>query len=362
MRRALAAAAVLLLAVLAGCSDPDPEPVDDPPEGESQDEDVEDPPVGGLRVGVVLPPRDTGAADEVVAAKQEIEGLASRYADDVAELRAIVPDSSPFVADVASLLVSEDYDLVCVIGRDARAVVVELAERHAATDFCAAPVEPREETPDNVLLVDVAMQELGHVVGVALAEAGGGEPVGLLGAGNRAGGEAFRSGLRAGVGEVPLREARGELEDLEAEITAALDDEVAAVAVDAGPAASEAVAATDGVALFAPVSLLDEEVEGALRWRVRWEVVLEVVLDHHLDGEDESATLLGVGDAVFALDHGPQASPEMVEALERAMVELEDGVRDPLEPPEDDEDDEDEDDGEGAVGSAAVVTAPAEAP
>ncbi len=346
MRRGLAAAAVLLLAALVACTDAEPEPVEEPPEGEAEENDVEDPPVGGLRVGVVLPPRDTGAADEVVAAEQEVEGLASRYADDVAELRAIVPDSSPFVADVAALLVSEGYDLVCVIGREARSVVFELAERHAATDFCAAPAEQREQMPDNVLLVDVALQELGHAVGVALAAAGGGEPVALLGVGNRAGGESFRSGLRAGVGTAPLREARGELEDLEAEIAAALDDEVAAIAVDAGPAAAEVVADIEGVALFAPVSLLAEEVEGALRWRVRWEVVLELVLDHHLEAEGEPATLLGLGDGVFAIDHGPQASPVLIEALERAMIELERGERDPLEPPEDDEDDEDDEDEE----------------
>ena len=360
MRRGLAAAVVLLLVtVLTGCTDTEPEPPDEGPDEEAEDGGVEDAPVGGLRVGVVLPPRDTGAADEVVAAEQEIERLASRYADDLGELRTIVPDGSAFVGDVASLLVSEGHDLVCVIGREARSVVFELAERHAATDFCAAPAEPREETPDNVLLVDVALEELGHVVGVALAEAGGGDPVALLGVGNRAGGESFRSGLRAGVGDVPLREARGELEDLDAEIAAALDDEVAAIAVDAGPAAAEAVAGLAdiaGLALFAPASLLDEEVEGALRWRVRWEVVLEMVLDHHLEGEDEPATLLGLGDAVFAIDHGPQATPQMIEALELAMAELEQGARDPLEPPEIDEDEEDEPDDE------AVASAPGEGP
>jgi hypothetical protein len=359
VRRGLTAVAVLLLAVVAGCTDRGPEPVDPPPDGEAEQGDVEEAPAGGLRVGVVLPPRDTGAADEVVSAEQEIERLASRYADEVAELRTIVPDSSAFVADVASLLVSEDYDLVCVIGREARSVVFELAQRHAATDFCAAPAEPREEMPDNVLLVDVALQQLGHVVGVALAEAGGGEPVALLGVGNRAGGESFRSGLRAGVGDVPLREARGELEDLEAEIAAALDDEVAAIAVDAGPAAAEVVAGIEGVALFAPTALLDEEVAGALRWRVRWEVVLEVVLDHHLEAEGEPAALLGLGDGVFAIDHGPQASPEMIEALELAMAELEQGARDPLEPPEVDEDEEDDGD---EPDDEAVVSAPGEEP
>jgi hypothetical protein len=350
VRRGLAAAMVLALAVLVGCTDSEPEPVDEAPEGEAEEGDGEEAPAGGLRVGVVLPPRDTGAADEVIAAEQEIEGLATPYADDLAEVRTIVPDGTPFVADVASLLVSEGYDLVCVIGREARSVVFELAERHAATHFCATPAEPREETPDNVLLVDVAVQELGHLVGVALAEAGGGEPVALLGAGNRAGGESFRSGLRAGVGGVPLREARGELEDLEAEIAAALDEEVAAIAVDAGPAAAEAVADIEGAALLSPMSLLSEEVEGALRWRVRWEVVLDVVLEYYLDAEAEPPTLLGIGDAVFAIDHGPQASPEMIEALERAMTELEQGERDPLEPPEDDEEEQD------------VVSAPGEGP
>lgn len=341
MRRCLAALAVLLSAA-AGCTDPAPGPEEGSPAPESEQQSEESPP-GGLRVGVVLPPRDTGAADEVEAAEQHIAALAPEYPDDVSELRTVVPDSAEFVADLATLLVAEDYDLVCVIGRDAAPVVLELAERHAVTEFCAAPALPQESTPDNVLAVDVALQELGHVVGVALAHAGGGEPVALLSAGTRAGGRAFRDGVRAAVGTVPLRGASVRPEDLEAELAAALGDEVAAVAVDAGLGAEDLVAGIEGVAVLAPIPLLSEEDQGALRWRVRWERVLEAVIDHHLDGGQEPAGPLGMAHGVFAIDHGAQASGDLVGAVELAMAELEQGERDPLEPPEELADEADED-------------------
>ena len=354
MRRCLATVTLGALLLLAACTDGEPDAEPSPaPEAEGADE-AEDPPATGLRIGVVLPPRDLGAADEVEAGPLGLDRLDTGHRDDVAELRTVVPDAAVFVPDVARLLVAEGYDLVCVLGRDAAEVVAELARRHAATDFCAAPAEPAdEEAPGNLLLVDVAMAELGHIVGVTLHELAGDDPVALLGVGNRAGGESFRSGLRAGAGATPLREARGDLEDLEAEIDAALDDEVVAIAVDAGPDAAELVAGFEEVAVLAPVSLLSEEDAGALRWRVRWERVLEVVLAHLLNGETELPRVLGVAEEAFAIDHGPQAGGALVDAVEEAMGELERGERDPLEPLEEEDDDEDGDDADDGEDTTA---------
>lgn len=345
MRRCLAVVTSLAL-LLGACTpddaDPDPE-AGEPSPGEEDDNGEADPVPSGLRVGVVLPPRDTGTADEIEAGPLGIDGLAGTLGDDVAEVRTFVPDADAFVPDVAGLLVTEDYDVVCVVGRDARETVLELARRHAATDFCGAPVAPVEDAPENLLLADVALAELGHVVGVALGELGGDEPVALLGAGNRAGGEVFRSGLRAGAGDTPLQEARGDQEDLDDEIAAALADDVAAIAVDAGPDAAEAVDGIEGAAVLAPTSLLTEEDPGALRWRVRWEVVLEQVLRHLLDDEEELPETFGVAEDVFGVDQGPQATSAAVAAVEAAMGELERGVRDPQAAPEADDDDEDAD-------------------
>lgn len=353
MRRCLATGMVAVLLVLVACTSDEPEP-GPTTSGASEDEDADGNgngaqgrPLPGLRVGVVLPPRGLGSADEIEAGALGLDALAASH-DEVGELRIVVPDGADFVPDIAGLLVAEGYDVVCVLGRQARDVTQELAQRHGATEFCGAPAQPTDEGPQNLLLVDVALAELGHAVGVALGALGGEQPVALLGAGNRASGEAFRSGLRAGVGGTPLREARGDLEALEAELDAALGAEVAAIAVDAGPEAAELVAGTEGVALLAPVPLLTEQHEGALRWRVRWEVVLEAVLAHLLDDEVELPAVLGVREDVFALDHGPQAGSAVVAAVEEAMGELERGARDPLEAVEaddgDDADGADEDD------------------
>ncbi len=340
MRR-YTALVMALLFLLAACTDDEepPEPVE-----EEVEEDEERPPQG-LRVGVVLPPLDVGTADEVVRDDLGFDALADRSEEDVAELRALVPDGTAFVADVTTLVVVEGYDLVCVFGRDAASTVEVLAARHGATTFCAAPVDPADEYPANVVAVDLAIEELGHVVGVALGELGGQDPVALLGAGNRAGGEAFRSGLRVGLGETPLRESRGELDDLEAELESALAEQVAAIAVDAGPEARELLEGGLEVPLLAPAPLLESE-SGALRWRVRWDLVLETVIGWHLEGDEDRLPRLGMGDGVFEVQHGPQAGPAVVAAIEEAMGELERQERDPLEAPvvEEDEDDGDADD------------------
>lgn len=337
MRRHIALLAALLLAFVA-CTDDAQEP---PTPVEEEDEDEERPPQG-LRVGVVMPPADTGAADEVERDALGFDELADRLDDEVSELRTLVPDAAAFVGDLATVLAVEEYDLVCVFGRDAEMAVEDLASRHAATTFCAAPVGPSDDLPDNVLPVDLAIEELGHVVGAALGAIGGEDPVALVGAGNRAGGEAFRNGLRAGVGDTPLREARGDSDVLERELEAAVADEVAAIALDAGPAARDLLGDLD-VPLLAPGPLLEAE-SGALRWQVRWDVVLEQIIAWHLEGDEEGPGRLGLEHEVFEIQHGPQAGPALVAVVEESMGELERGERDPLEARVEPEDGDEPDD------------------
>jgi hypothetical protein len=344
VRRWLAVSVVGALLALAGCIDDEPAP--EPSPSPEQDEAPEDALPSGLRVGVVLPPFDRAAADEIDTAQLAVEELDPQLRGEVAELRTVVPDASAFVADVATLLVTEGYDVVCVLGAGAADVAADLAERHAATQLCAAPAVADEDDADNLLVVDVALAELGHVVGAALGQLGDEDPVALLGTGNRAGGEAFRAGLRAGVGDTPLQEARGDLEQLEEELAEAVAAEVAAIAVDAGPDAADLLDGVDDVALLAPAPLLSEQDTGVLRWRVRWEVVLEAVIAHLVVDDAELPDELGIADEVFALDHGPQADDELLEVVGRVLGELERGERDPLEPPE--EEDEEEDDGDTA--------------
>jgi hypothetical protein len=324
---ALVVASTLLTA--GACTDDEPEqepaPVEDP-----DDEDDERRATQGLRVGVVLPAADVGVADETdVEGFDELETLLE---GEVAELRTVVPDGEAFVADVATLLTVEGYDVVCVFGRDAHDVVVDLAARHVATRFCAAPAEPTAEPGGNLVAVDVATEELGHVIGVALHELAGEDPAALLGAGDRVKREAFRDGLRAGLQGTPLQEAHGGLGELEAELSNALGAEVAAIAVDAGSGARDLLERELEPPMLAPAPLLEAEV-GALRWRMRWDRVLEAVLRWHLDPEEERPAILGASDDVFMFEHGPRSSSSMRDAVDEAIGELQRGARDPLEDP-----------------------------
>lgn len=342
MRRCTILVTALLLSLVA-CTGDDSPSGPGPAEEEAAPEDEEERPAQGLRVGLVLPSSGTGVADEVTPGFLEAADPSGSLDAEVAELRAVVPDERTFVGDVATLLAVEGYDVVCVFGREAQEAITELAARHADTTFCAAPASSSAQLPDNLLLVDVALAELGHVVGVALRELGGEEPVALLGAGNRAGGESFRAGLRAGVAPTPLFEHLGELDELEAELAGALAQDVAAVAVDAGPDARELLEDGIGAPLLAPAPLLADEA-GALRWQVRWDVVLDRVLDWHLDGRGEFPEILGLDDDVFEVDHGPQAGPSLVSAVEETMGALARGGLDPLASPEDDAEDDGGDD------------------
>jgi hypothetical protein len=324
VRRELSLLLVLLL-VLVGCNGedpaPEPEPEPDPPR--------EDTSPSGLRVGVVLPPRDTAAADEIDADWLRLEELADER-DELAEVRVVVPDGAAFVGDVAGLL-ADDHDLVCVLGPDAEAVVTNLAERRAGTQFCGLPGDPDAEVPDNVTLVQLEVEELGHVVGAGLAALADDAPAqALLGAG-RTGLDRFRLGMRAGFGDGELREATGELEDLEAELDDAVDGGVAAVLLDAGPEAEDiAVRAAEELATMAPATLLSRA-DAALVWRVRWGRVLEAMIEWQLDSELERPTTLGLGEEAFEVTPGGRSTSAMRAVVDTVAGELARGDRDALE-------------------------------
>ena len=336
MRRvgsSLLVALLLLLGCTAGEA-PEPDPDPDPEPGE----EATGP--SGLRVGVVLPPGDAAAADEVDAAALGLDGIADDV-DDVSEIRAVVPDGEPFVADVATLLAEDGYGLVCVVGDDAQRLVLDLAERWVGTDFCALPGDPERDVPDNVVLVQVAVEELGTVVGVALAALAGDAPAEALYAAERTGLDRFRAGVRVGFGAGELREVTGEPADLEPELDEALDGEVAALAFDARAASHEAVErAAATLPTLAPASLLSEE-DAALVWRTRWDAVLRAVVAWHLDRDVERPRTVGFAEEVFDVTAGGRSTSTMRAAVETVVGELARGQRDPLEPEEDRDEDVD---------------------
>jgi hypothetical protein len=345
VRRELSIVLVLLL-LLVGCNgdeapvEPDPEP--DPPE-ESADP-------SGLRVGVVLPPRDAAAADEIDTSWLRLEELADER-EELAEVRVVVPDSAAFVGDVAGLL-ADDHGLVCVLGPDAAEVVVDLADRRPGTEFCALPGDPEVEAPDNATLVGLEVEELGHVVGAALAALAEEAPAQALLGADRAALDRFRLGMRAGFGQGELREATGELEDVEAELDEALGDDVAALLLDAGPEAGALAArAAAELPTLAPATLLARE-DAALVWRVRWGRVLEAVIDWQLDGDIERPISLGLEDEAFEVTAGGQSTSAMRAVVETVAGALARGELDALSPGDDGDDRDDVADGENGADGA----------
>jgi hypothetical protein len=338
VRRELSVLLVILVAVL-GCTGDDPAPEPDP-EPEPVPEATGP---SGLRVGVVLPPADTAAADEVDLDRLNLQALADDL-DEVAELRAVVPDSAAFVDDLAGLLAEEGYGLVCVLGDGGQQVVLDLAERHGGVEVCAVPGDPELEVEDNVLLAELEVEQLGHVVGAALGALVGDEIAEAHLAAERTGLEPFRQGLRVGFDGGGLRQVTGDLEEL-ADGLADVDDDVAALAFDAG---------TDGVDLasdmgatrptLVPAPLLGDE-DAALRWAVRWDRIVEAILAWELDGELDRPTSFGFAEEAFELTTGGRSTSAMRAVVDTVAGELARGERQALEVEDEDEDEDDGDDG-----------------
>lgn len=168
----LVALAMVLVGCTTGTSDPSPTPA---PSTSSTTPDATStsPPPG--RVAVVVSPDPSLAA---AAAEIGTRSLASGLLDGT-ELRVVTADDPSFLADLTTFFATEGYDLVCAIGAGAERAVREVAATSPSTRFCAAPARARG-MPDNVLPIDVRVQELGYVAGVALAADGLSGSAGLV--------------------------------------------------------------------------------------------------------------------------------------------------------------------------------------
>lgn len=257
MQRSLAALAGLVV-LAAACTTtapdatPSPTPTSASTSTSTPDLDPTTPAPG--RVAVVIAPEPPLAA---AAAEIGVRGAVARLLGDV-ELRVATADSDTFVADLAGFFTSEGYDLVCVVGAGAEAAVREVASTSPSTRFCAAPASP-EGMPDNVLAIDLRVEELGYLAGVALAEDGMSGPAGLLTSPATWSPQRLEAGLVAGLAaggvESPTVRAVGPIvdeEDMVDQVTALLEEGLEGILSFTGSLDATVVTVVDEVPVATP--------------------------------------------------------------------------------------------------------------
>jgi hypothetical protein len=296
-------------------------------------------PAGGIRVGFVLPPAASDEDEQRTQLAGDLQLVGALRDEGISEIRTVEPDGPEFVPDLAALLADRRTDLICVLGPGAQQVVAPLAVRHPKLHFCAVPAGATEP-PDNVTVVELRFEELGHLLGVAAAAAAAEDgPVASLLGSDRAGVTRLRDGIRAGVGDVPLLESAPVDEE---GVLAAVDDAIAqgaeVLVLDVGIAPRAAVerAVAAGLRVLAPAAVLDTlEVQDAvvLSWRVRWDVALRPIVASMIDPEVEPVTSVGLPENVFFTSLGGVLTGSARDAVDLATNELRRGVRDPLEAP-----------------------------
>lgn len=191
--------AIAVVAVLASCTTPSADlPPDPGPTPTVTPTTVPTVTATPARVGVVLDPRP-----ELVAAAAEVgvRGMV-RSRDEFAEVRVVRADAAAFLTDLVAFFTTEGYDLVCAAGDGAAGAVTAVAPTSPGTRYCAVPATG--QTPANVLPIDVRIEELGYLAGVALATDLDAGPVGLITSPTVIAPARFEAGIAAGIAEVGL--------------------------------------------------------------------------------------------------------------------------------------------------------------
>ncbi len=319
----LTAALATAMVVAAGLACTEPAPPDEPPPAPTP----QPAPSVSTRTTVVLPA--LSGPDDPLAAELR-RGLDAAGRDRDTEVQVVQADDEVFVADLVGLFAARDRDLICTVGAGSRAVVTEVAERHPGRRFCALAAPAPTDPPETVSVVEVRTEELGHLVGAALA---GQQPVGVVLEAGRPGADRFRQGLFAGLGETPVVHVAVSEDhtvgDAVAEVLAA---GVVTVVLDAGSGApAAAVAAAAQAEVVGPGWLAERggPAELLLGWQVRWDAVLGPVLDDLLVGEPGTSRSLGLEDEVFEVTVTARARSEVRERLAEVEAELLSGERDP---------------------------------
>jgi hypothetical protein len=352
-----------LASCTSGGADDAPLTADAPP--------IEEPITAPVRrtVEIVLPARPTLAPPVAEGLEARLSSLVAALPDGVDSLQVRSPADAAFVPDLLELAAARGAGLVCAIGPEVTKDADRTAERHGATTVCATPVAPavadEEGTiePTPAVRVDVPVEELGFLVGIAAqaavraavldaaaaADQGGGpeapdpaDPppprVGLLLGGDDLPSGRFRAGLLRGLGQIQVIEAATSAGPALQALEEVLSAGAQVVVVDGGPGAEEIVAALDGRAeVVGPIDLWGDDLpaEVALAYRLRWETVVAEVLERFAGPEDLSGpVLLGDEDGVLELVAGPGRAA-ILAAVDAARAEL--AIRDDPEAPLPDE-------------------------
>lgn len=313
--------------VLAACT---PEPVPDPSPTPTAEETSEAP--SGVRVAVVLPPVGDPSAATFLDPSADLARLAEERVGDVARIEPVVLDDADFVPDTAAYLAETGADLVCLLSSDGGTAVRALADRFPATRFCAiAPA--RDDLPDNVDLLDIDHEALGHVLGVAAGSVG--STVGIVLGDDAPDRIRRRDGARAALAEdeVPVDTVVTDpvgAGDLVATVAEADLDVLIVDGADAGVASVVAAAVP---AWVGPRGVAVDASAGPafVRWSLRADAVIGAAIDGLVGERDpDTPDVLGFDEEVFTLSFTEGIDERRRAAVVEAAEQLAAGTRDPL--------------------------------
>lgn len=168
MRTVPVLALTVLLSLGATCGDAEPRPWPSSPAPPADPDDPIDDANGEVVWGVVLPPPRT--SDHLLLEEYREAALATmrQGVDGVDRQRILEPEAVQFRRDVLRFLAEQDTAYTCALGAGAAADVGTVARDHPELAFCA--IGDRDDEPlENVLAIDVRVEELAYLAGVAAA-------------------------------------------------------------------------------------------------------------------------------------------------------------------------------------------------
>lgn len=168
MRTLPAVALAVLFSVASTCSTPTDEPTPAPPVSAPESPANGDDGNGDVVWGIVLPPPRTSdhllLEDYRAAAREALAALDA----GVDRERILEPAGVLFRRDLVRFLAERGTSYTCAFGAGAANDVVQVARDHPDLAFCVLG-DREDNPPENVLAVDVRLEELAYLAGVAAA-------------------------------------------------------------------------------------------------------------------------------------------------------------------------------------------------